>query len=144
MSATPSIPDGIEATLTWLRETARQLRDLQDTLYEQAMSDLPLPGERCQQLEQLLAMDLLVDLKISTDGLRQTLRTYIDSLQAVGPLNPEACSETARLRHVTEILRVLREQMNAQHSAFGDDGFFAHIDRIITKALQSKPDSEAA
>ena len=100
--------------------------------------------EQMRVVDELLGASLLADFKTAVDHMRQYLWAYIEAAAANGR-DLTTAIQGLRLQRVTEMLRVLREDMDDPSLAAvpGSRSFFEEINAIADKtmdlALQNEP-----
>jgi|SRR5579859_5751907 len=95
----------------------------------------PTP-EQMRVVDELLGASLLADFKTAVDHMRQYLWAYIEAAAANGR-DLTTAIQGLRLQRVTEMLRVLREDMDDPSLAAvpGSRSFFEEINAIADKTM---------
>jgi hypothetical protein len=99
---------------------------------------------RQEMVDSLVAGDLLNDLKLAVDNMRQFLWSYIEAT-AQGPEEMKSAIQGYRMQRVTEMLRVLRESDDEElHKTKYAHSFFEEINSIAHEAVDRYQEAEAA
>ena len=122
-----TVPDRIKRITEDLRVIERELRHATFT---------NATPEQMRMVDELLGASLLADFKTAVDHMRQYLWAYIEAAAANGR-DLTTAIQGLRLQRVTEMLRVLREDMDDPSIAAvpGSRSFFEEINAIADKTM---------
>jgi hypothetical protein len=124
-----------------IRCLTQDLRAIEGQLRRVTFSN-PTP-EQMRIVDELLSAGLLLEFKSSVDHIRQFLWAYIEGAASSGH-DLTTAIQGLRLQRVTEMLRVLREDMDDPSLAAvpGSRSFFEEINTIAHKTMDLAQDSQ--
>ena len=125
----------MDDTSTRIRRITEDLKAIQVELHKITFFDAT--PEQMAIVDDLLGAGLLADLKDAVDQIRQYLWAYVEASANSGR-DLTTAIQGLRLQRVTEMLRVLREDMNDPSliAVPGSRSFFEEISAIADKTVE--------
>jgi hypothetical protein len=118
---------------TRIRRITTDLNALEEELEWQKI-EATSQEEQAQLLEEILSVDLMSDFKAAVDRVRHFLWRYIESAANNNGQDVDYALQSHRLRRVTEMLRMLRNNGVPEMATLPEERtFFEHVTSVIER-----------
>jgi hypothetical protein len=125
-----------------IRRITSDLNVLQDELEWQKVSKSS-QEHQAQLLEEILSLDLVSDFKSAVDRVRHFLWCYIENAASESTQPVDYALQSHRLRRVTEMLRMLRNNGVPELSTLPEARtFFEHVTSMVEEYDLATDDSK--
>jgi hypothetical protein len=127
-----------------IRRVTRDLRVLEEEMGWALIQD-ESRAEQNRLLEELLSFNLINQFKSAIDHMRHFLWCFIESAMGPRSAGVNYLLQSQRLKQVTEMLRVLREQGGAGASRLPEAAtFMEQVNAVVEDYYASKADEAGA